>query len=241
VKATAVCLGLMLPLLAGCGAAPAAPQPPTVTASVKQVHSPAPPYSATMHLPQLVWAGHAAVAARVNAAVNAWASDQVAAFGGRVAQDLAGAHNLPASLPQSSMTITYAVTRIGPALVSFRFEVEPYLRGAAHPEQNPAGLTFDLRDGSAYTLAALFRPGYLPALARAAGDGLAGFHPAGARCYLGKGPAATADALAAWWLAPDGLVLAFPAGVYTADYCGPPTLTLPYSQLRPLAAPGSPL
>ena len=240
-KAAAAAIALTLLLAAGCGAAPAAP--PTITASVKDVHSTQPPYSATLHLPTLTWSGHASIADKVNTAVDTWASGQVATFGARVAQDLANARNLPASLPQSSMTITYKVARVSAAVLSYSFELEPYVRGAAHPEQNPAGLTFNLKDGTAYTLAGLFKPGaaYLPVLAKAAGSGLAAFHPAGARCYLGKGPAVTADQFGAWWLSAGGLVLAFPAGVYTASYCGPPTVTVPPSQLKAVAAPGAPL
>jgi hypothetical protein len=232
--AASLAAGVLL-LLAGCGGAPATP--PTVTATVKTVTSKDPPYTATLHLPQLAWAGHTAVADRVNAAVDAWAADQVAAFGGRVATDLANARNLPASLPESSMTVTYQVAQVTASVVSFRFELEPYVRGAAHPEQNPAGLTFNLKDGTAYSLDTLFKPGYTPTLVQAAAKGLASWTPAGAHCYLGKGP----TALGAWWLAPGGLVLAFPAGQYTASYCGPATVTVPYASLKGIAAQGAPL
>lgn len=241
-RGRAAWLGLAALLLAGCGgAAPSAP--PTIAASVRQVHSTQPPYSGTLHLPQMSWSGHSSITSKVNGGVEGWATDQVAVFGARVVQDLANAKNLPASLPESSMTVTYKVARLSAAVVSYSFEVEPYVRGAAHPEQNPAGLTFSLKDGSVYTLAGLFKPGaaYLPVLAKAAGSGLAAFHPAGAHCYLGKGPTASANEFGAWWLTPTGLALAFPAGQYTASYCGPPAIIVPYSQLKSIAATGSPL
>jgi len=225
---------LLLLLLSGCGS-PATP--PTVSATVKQVNSTQPPYSATLHLPQLAWPGHTAVADKVNAAVDAWAADEVAVFGESVAQDLANAKNMPASLPQSSLTVTYQGAETTPRVVSFHFLVEPYVRGAAHPSQTPAGLTFNLKDGSAYTLDGLFKPGYSATLVQAAGKGLASWTPAGAHCYLGKAP----TNLGTWWLSPSGLVLAYPAGVYTASYCGPPTVTVPAAQLKRMALPGSPL
>lgn len=236
--------GLLICLLAGCatacGQAPQiVPKVDTIVQSVRRVH---PPYTATLHLPQVVWSGRTAAAAKMNAAVSTWASGQLAAFAASVTRDLSGTRPLTASLPPSQLTVTYQVARDDTAALSFRFLVEPYVSGAAHPSQLPAGLTFDLPSGDPVSLAALFKPGsdYVPLLARAAGAGLAAFHPAGAHCYLGRKPPATASSFASWWLSADGLVLAFPAGAYTADYCGPPTVTVPYVQLQPLAAPSEP-
>lgn len=244
----AVALGLFA---VGCGAAAAAPAaggppaapPPTVQANAQTTRVTQPPYTASVSLPQLSWPGHAAQAAAVNAAVQAWAKGQEQAFAQAVATDLAHARNLPSTLPESNLTITYRVSLLNSHFLSYRFLVEPMFRGAANAAQTPAGLTFDLATGNGYTLASLFRSGgsYVTTLTSAAGAGLAAFSPAGARCYLGKPPAAIAASFSAWWLSPQGLVLSFPAGRYTASYCGPPTITVPYTALHAEAAVGSPL
>jgi hypothetical protein len=225
----------------GAGATPAAAPPPTITVATRNVTSTQPPYTAKLTLPELDWPGHAAAAARVNAAVQAWAQAQVTAFGAEVATDLAHERGLPASLPNSTLTLAYRSGYAGPGAVSFAFLLEPYPRGAANFGQNPAGLTFALPSGRRLALAALFQPGsaYLTTLAAQAGSGLQAFHPAGARCYLGHEPPATGASFGAWWLSQAGLVLSFPAGTYTAAYCGAPQITVPYPALRPLAAPGS--
>jgi hypothetical protein len=207
----------------------------------RDVTSTQPPYTAKLSLPQLTWPGQAAAATRVNAEVQAWAQGQVAAFGTRVQTDLAHARSLPASPPISSLTLTYSSGLANSHAASFAFLVEPYYRGAANFAQSPAGLTFELPSGREMALAALFRPGsaYLATLAAQAGTGLAAFQPAGAHCYLGQVPPAAATSFGAWWLSANGLVLSFPAGTYTAAYCGPPTVTVPYTALRALASSGS--
>ena len=222
---------------------PAASAAPSVSTVVQKPVSTSPPYSASLSLPQVAWPGHAAVAGRINAAIQAWAAAQVSAFAATVSKDLAGSAHLPASLPPSSLTITYQAGLVSAAVVSLHFTVEPYDRGQAGAVESPAGLTFDLATGSTYSLSGLFRPGagYIPALAAQAGTGLQAFHPAGARCYLGRTPAATEASFGAWWLSASGLVLAFPSGTYTAAYCGAPTVTVPFAALSALAAPGSPL
>jgi hypothetical protein len=252
VRATGAALALLL--LAGCGAAAAVPHGrpasaaraalPRVRAAVERLRSTRPPYTAELHVPRLVWPGHGAVARRVDAQIDAWVSGQVDAFAGRVAQDLRNARGLPASLPPSRLTLTFRVGELDAGVASFEWLLEPYLRGAASPAQRPAGLTFDLVTGRPYTLASLFRAGtgYRRTLAGLGAAGLRGFHPAGARCSVGsRAPGPTAASVRAWWLSPAGLVLAFPAGRFTAAYCGPPAITVPFAKLRGLAAPGSPL
>ena len=254
-------------LLGGCGGGPVAALPsvhgavphvaagstrpgthaveirPAVVPSVRQIRSKRPPYTATLHLPRLTWVGHAGIAGRINATVQTWAARETTHFAAGVTRDLAGAQHIPASLPPSTLTITYQVVNTTSSVVSYRFLIEPFFRGAASPAQTPAGLTFSLATGTQYRLAKLFRSGtpYRAAIATQAGKGLAGFSPAGARCYLGKKPTVAASAAAAWWLSPHGLVLSFPAGAYTVAACGPPTVTIPYLALRGMAATGSPL
>ncbi len=194
-----------------------------------------PPYTGKLEIPEVVWPGHEAVAARVDAAIDAWMAHRVRLFAVEVRHDLAHSHNLPPSLPPSTLAITFRVTDLTPQVASFLLEVEPYFRGENAPAELPAGLTFQLPGARRVTLASLFRPGsgYLSLLSRLSLHALQRFSPAKARCYVGPGgPPATASSFEAWALSPVGLVLSFPAGQYTAAYCGPPTITIPFSALR---------
>ena len=235
-------------LVVGCGAgaartAGAPTPPPSVATKTETGQATQPDYTAKMQLPQLTWAADPAVAARVNAAVQSWAKQQETAFVARATQSAAAAKNMPASLPPGSLTISYHVGMVTTSLVSYEFQLESAVRGQADMTQQPAGLTFGLAAGTRYTLAGLFRSGngYVSTLASAAGRGLAAFAPGGARCYLGQAPTADAANFGAWWLTPSGLVLSFPAGTYTAAYCGVPTVTVDYVGLKAVVAPNSPL
>ena len=235
------CLAVTGPAAA---ASHASPPGPTVRTIVEHLSAKSPPYKGSLNVPQLSWSAGGAVSDRVNLAIIDWVEGQVKQFAAQVKTDLAHAKNLPSSLPESSLHLTFHVTRLDAKVLSVRFEVEAYVRGAASPSQVPAGLTFSLATGSTYTLASLFRPGatYLPTLARLALGGLKGFRPAGAACYVGPpGPPAKASAFTVWWLTGSALVLSYPAGQYTAAYCGPPTVSIPGTALAALLAPGGPL
>ncbi len=243
--ATSLATGLVV---AGCGAgvsgpaaAAAPPSPPTVATQV--VQSEPATYTAKISLPHLTWPADPQAAARVNTAIQSWTARQQTDFAARVTHSAAAAKNPPASLPPGSLTITYAVGLVTSHVASFRFLVDSQVPGQADMTQQPAGLTFDLASGAPFTLSGLFQPGkgYLTTLAAAAGTGLAAFSPAGAHCYLGKAPSATAANFSAWWLSPQGLVLSFQAGIYTAAYCGAPSVTVPYASVQAAAATGSPL
>lgn len=238
--AAAVALGTALPAFAA-QSGPAVD--PTVRIRVERLSARSPRYQALLHVANVVWPSHGTVARRIDAEIHAWAQRQVRRFARAVATDLRHAHGLPKSLPASSLTITTRVSLVDASVLSLVTEEEAYFRGAASPAQSTHGLTFDLRTGAAYTLASLFRAraAYLPALARLSTAALRRFRPAGAHCYIGGAPAAKATAYASWWLDGTGLVLGFPAGLYTAAYCGPPALTLPATALRRLAAPLGPL
>ena len=233
---------------AGCGAggaaqtpAAASQTPPTVAAHATT--STQTTYTAKITIPQLTWAQDPAVATSVNSAVQSWAKQEQTTFASAVAKDLAAAKNLPAAVTHGNLTITYSVGLVNTKVASFKFNLDTIAPGQADNTQWTAGMTFNLRTGGQYTLAGLFQPGqgYVTTLATAAGKGLAAFTPSGAHCYLGQAPTAAAGNFAAWWLTSGGLVLSFPAGTYTAAYCGAPSVTVAYQTLKSLAASGSPL
>jgi hypothetical protein len=215
---------------------------PLVGARPVSIRSSSPPYTGSLSVPELVWPGHEALAARVDGEIDSWVATEIRRFSAAVTLDLQHAHGLPASLPPSELTLRFQVTRLDAHVASFRLTIEEYLRGMASPSQVPAGLTYDLTTGRPYSLASLFRPGtaYLPLLARLSLQQLHAFAPA-SHCFVGPGgPPPQPGSFAAWSLSPQGLEIAFPAGRYTAAYCGPPVVTVPFSALRAVAAPGSP-
>lgn len=222
----------------------AAAAAPSVRTVVERLSAKTPAYRAVLDVPQLVFAARPNVSDRVDAAIATWVSGQVHLFAGAVATDLAHAKGLPASLPESSLDLTFRVERLDTHVLSLRLTMESYVRGQASPAQVPAGLTFNLANGQPYSLSSLFAPhaAYLPVLARLATTALKQFRPAGARCYVGGvGPPAKASSFVAWWLHGQSLVLSYPAGQYTAAYCGPPTVTVPAAALAALLAAGGPL
>lgn len=199
-------------------------------------------YTLKVSIPQLIWTASPQIATAVNTAVTAWAQTEETRFQASVTEDLATAKNLPASVAHGNLTIKYDVGLLNAQVASFHFSLNSYLPGQADLTQSTAGLTFNLVNGKLYTLADLFQPGsaYLTTLATASAKSLAAFEPA-SHCYLGTAPTAEAANFSAFWLTSGGLVVSFPAGMYTAAYCGTPSVTLPTTTLRSIAAAGSPL
>lgn len=220
------------------GAASRTESAQTVQVSVRKLVSTHPRYTASIQVPRLKWKLHPAVARRVNAAIEAWEQAQVRAFAAEVTAYARTSHHLPKSLPASDLTITEKTTLLTTRTVSLAFEIVPYYRGEAGPGEIPEGLTFSMTTGALIHLDTLFRRGTNAnlVLSRIALAGLKAFRPASSHCYVGGRPS-PAD-IRAWWLSPKGLVLAFPAGIYTAAYCGPATVTVGPETIGSLLAKG---
>lgn len=234
-----------LVLLASSGTALAAPRstaasPPKTTPKTIVVQNTRPAYKVTATIPQLVWNGHTTIATNVNAQILDWAHQQIALFANSVTLDLSQMKKLPKSLPASTLTITYHPDLLSAQVASFQFIGDSYMTGQADITQIPFSLVFNLSTGHPVALQDLFKPhaSYLPLLSQLSTTKLQQWHPAGARCYVGGKPPATLAAFRAWSLAPGGLALSFPAGIYTAAYCGVPTITVPASALHAVLASG---
>lgn len=224
---------LMLSVSMGGRAAQAAGRTTTVPAirfDTVSVASGAARFRARVEIPTLIWPSHVRVADRVNAALQAWALGRVRSFARKAGIANHGARRLPKGRAENHLSVVARTALRTSRVVSFTFEIEPYFRGEASPAQIPAGLTFSLITGRPIRLVGLVHgPGGEARLARLATAGLRAFRPAGAHCYVGG--MGTHPALGAWWLSPAGLVLAFPAGQYTAAYCGPATVTVTSAEL----------
>lgn len=212
---------------------------PTLQVSVRRQSSTKPQYKANIEVPKVQWKLRPTVARRVNALIDTWANQEVRRFAAQVVAHTRASHNLPKSLPASTLTIRETTTLVTDRILSLAFEITPYYRGEASPGQIPAGLTFSLKTGDAVELRTLFRQGTHAdaALARIALAGLKNFRPASAHCYVGGKP--SPGDIRAWWVSPKGLVLAFPAGLYTAAYCGPATITVKPAAIRDILGHGA--
>lgn len=210
---------------------------PSIHVTTIVVSSTRPAYKAVVRLPQVAWPSHRAVVQRINAQLRTWQRRQVQAFAVQSARNARTFRHLPNALPPSNLYITGKATLFTSEAVSFALKVTPYFRGEAGPAELPAGLTFSLQSGQVVSLRSLFRPGTDASaeLARFAADGLKAFGPASAHCYVGGRPASRD--IRSWWLSASGLVLAFPAGVYTASYCGVATVTVTSNSVRSLLSP----
>ncbi|MDA8264267.1 MAG: hypothetical protein M0T79_02745 [Actinomycetota bacterium] len=227
--------GLLLPKTTGG---------PKVVTRVAHVNSTKPPYAVVVRAPQLKWPGHAGMTTRFDARVAALVKGLVVSFIARDARDEAHlSSKTPAARRVGHLSLDYQTTRVTTGVVSVLINSDIVYPGQADVTEIPAGLTVELRTGDVPSLASQFRaPAKYPALlAREVLPLLETWRPSGDRCYVGrgKGPAPRASSFAAWSLDSDGLVLAFPGGVYTAAYCGIPVVTIPYSTLSAVAAPGS--
>lgn len=205
---------------------------------IQKLHARSPRYSAIIHYPELSWTGHRRQMDGANQTIQGLVHRTVDAFAERVTAALRHNVGAPKTLPESSLTLVYRTNLLNAQVASFVFIEESYITGQADVGQTPEGLTINLHSGKAYELAALFRPhgAYLSALARLGSASLRGWK-ASSHCYIGGGLSPRSVTEAAWSLVPDGLELTLPAGIYTAAYCGVPSITIGRQALRPYLRP----
>ena len=151
----------------------------------------------------------------------------------------------PADSMGSDLTIAYSVALAQDDLVSVEFSVSSYYQGAAHPNSYADVLNFDLKNGKVLKLSDLFKPGtkYLQTIAnyciadlkKQASD--KGLTPE----EIDKGAAAKADNYLGWTITKRGIGISFDpyqVGPYAA---GPQSVIVPYSDLKDLINPDSPV
>ena len=151
----------------------------------------------------------------------------------------------PADSMGSDLTIAYSVALAQDDLVSVEFSVSSYYQGAAHPNSYADVLNFDLKNGKVLKLSDLFKPGtkYLQTIAnyciadlkKQASD--KGLTPE----EIEKGAAAKADNYLGWTITKRGIGISFDpyqVGPYAA---GPQSVIVPYSDLKDLINPESPV
>ena len=145
----------------------------------------------------------------------------------------------------SDLNVSYNVALAQDDLVSVEFEVGSYYQGAAHPNSYAEVLNYDLKNGKQLKLSDLFKPGakYLQAIATYC---IADLKKQGKDKGLldeeiDKGAAASPKNYQSWTITKRGLGIHFDSyqvGPYAA---GPQFVLVPYSTLKDLINPESPI
>jgi hypothetical protein len=145
----------------------------------------------------------------------------------------------------SDLNVSYEVAVAQDDLISVEFSIGSYYQGAAHPNSYTAVVNYDLKNGKQLKLADLFKPGakYLQAIANyCIADLKKQANEKGLEASeIENGAAANAKNYQSWTITRKGLGINFDAyqvGPYAA---GPQFVTVPYSALKDVINPESPI
>ena len=142
----------------------------------------------------------------------------------------------------SDLSISYTLGLVRDDLVSVKFEVSSYFQGAAHPSAASMVLNYDLKNGKAFKLADLFKPGaaYLQAISKYCIDDLKK-KPGLAAEEINQGAAPVAKNYANWTITKRGLGIHFNHYQVAPYAAGPQFVLVPYSVLKDLIKPDGPV
>jgi hypothetical protein len=147
------------------------------------------------------------------------------------------------------LDVGYSIEYASDDLVSLSFGEDTFA-GGAHPNHDFFTLTYDLKKGREIKLAELFKPGsaYLKTIAdhcrtdlRSRKDPESGENMELASDIFADGVKPTAANFKNWAITKKGLLILFPPYQVAAYAYGPQSSIVPYSKLRSIAAPGSPI
>jgi hypothetical protein len=255
IRTSAISASLMLIALAlallGCGLAPspAAPAAPPVS-----TQTPLPlyqqvkltpvrseetdrqdDYTITMQLPSLTGSDDARVQA-FNSRMRSVVAEPVARF-------KKGLKDLPPTpiAAASFFDVRYALLSPPGDILSVKFEMMGYVKGAAHPYHLSPTTNFDLAKGRELALADLFLPasGYLDTISEYCIQQLKLRDIAFDESMPGAEP--TVGNYRDWNITPDGLLITFEEYQVAAYAAGPQTVLVPYGQLRSILRDPGPL
>jgi len=145
----------------------------------------------------------------------------------------------------SDLNISYDIALAQDDLLSVEFSVGNYYQGAAHPNSYSEVLNYDLKNGKQLKLSDLFKPGvkYLQAIAtyciadlkkQAKDKGLLDEE-------IEKGAAASGQNYKSWTITKRGLGINFDSYQVAPYAAGPQFVLVPYSTLKDLINPESPI
>ena len=182
---------------------------------------------------------------KFNQAARASVTKTVAEFKKNMAPQPGEDEPRPEGSMGSDLTVNYDIALAQDDLVSVKFDVGSYYMGAAHPNSYSEVINYDLKNGKELKLSDLFKPGakYLQAIATYC---IADLKKQGKDKGLTdeeieKGAAASPKNYHSWTITKRGLGINFDSyqvGPYAA---GPQFVLVPYSTLKDLINPDSPL
>jgi hypothetical protein len=147
--------------------------------------------------------------------------------------------NAPADLPTSTIDVSYEPVTTTSSLLSLRFGVGFYARGAAHPGGYYVTLNYDVKMGKVLALADLFQPSarYLQVLAGYCIKQLS------AKQVLDfpEGAEPTEENYRNWNIKADGLLISFDSYQVAPYAAGPQEVVVPYSVLKNFVKADGPL
>jgi hypothetical protein len=147
--------------------------------------------------------------------------------------------NLPPDLPTSTIQVWYNALTATSNLISIRFDVGYYARGAAHPGGYSVTLNYDLKAGKVLALADLFQPGskYLQVIA----DYCVKELKAKERLDFPEGAEPTKVNYRNWNITEGGLLISFDEYQVAPYVAGPQEVIVPYSELKSIIKADGPL
>jgi hypothetical protein len=147
--------------------------------------------------------------------------------------------NAPADLPTSTIDVSYESVTATNSLLSLRFGVGFYVRGAAHPGGYYVTLNYDVKAAKVLALADLFQPGarYLQVLAGYCIKQLS------AKQVLDfpEGAEPKEENYRNWNIKADGLLISFDSYQVAPYAAGPQEVVVPYTVLKNFIRAGGPL
>jgi hypothetical protein len=207
----------------------------TLTTQSAKEDSQKPAYTITTNKPVLEASGGKASA--FNKAVDSFVASAIANFKKSVQEF----ESVPAPAPDTSsaLDIGYDVYATNRGLISVKFSVYFYIRGAAHPDDFSSSLNYNLASGEVLTLASLFTPDakYLDVIANYCTQEL----QRQGKLTFPEGATAKAENYARWNLDRGGLMITFDTYQVGTRPEGPSLILVPYSVLADLLKPDGPV
>ncbi len=153
-------------------------------------------------------------------------------------------HNMPKSLPKSSLFIDYDTSVIKSEedhLISIRFTMQAYITGMAHPYHYHRVFNFNLESDQEIQLSDLFIPGsdYLSLLSNYCREVLS--RRLANKQMIASGTTPQAENFALWNIKPTGILITFEEANVAPYVNGAQTVLVPYSILMSMIPPDSPV
>ena len=186
-------------------------------------------YNITAQYPEVLALTNDAERKQVNGLIKEYVQELIADFRDSNADDTTDYEEIP----PSEMTVSYVEVSKSPQLVSVRFEVMEYDRGAAHPAQYYHTINYDFERGQMVKVEDLFADSsYREPIIKMINKKLAKLDK-GMPCMVTP----EQEALQNVSIETDGLLFAFDNYMLGAYACGTPVVKVPYNKIQQYIRP----